>query len=129
MIEYSSFLISTEQVSYEETAKNFEKDGFFDCELGNAAILALANIMRIGIVVFTSLTNYPVITVVPRNEAIVCTTAYLAFEQLGAGHYDAVVESSIAETIPMLHTFPVNGIPSNLQISIFVLHALSKTEL
>ena len=102
MIEYSSFLISTEQVSYEETAKNFEKDGFFDCELGNAAILALANIMCIGTVVFTSLTNYPVITIVPRNEPIVCTTAYLAFEQLGAGHYDAVVESSIAETIPRI---------------------------
>ena len=80
MMEYSSFLISDEQMSYEDTAKNFENDGFFDCELGNAAILALANIWRIGIVVFTSLENYPVITIVPRNEPISCTTVYLAFE-------------------------------------------------
>jgi hypothetical protein len=94
MLEYSSFLMSAEQISYEETAKNFENDGFFDCELGNAAILALANIMRIGIVVFTSLENFSVITIVPRNEPIASTTVYLAFEQLGAGHYDAVIESA-----------------------------------
>ena len=91
MTEYSSFLISSEQISYEETAKNCESNGFFDCELGNAAILALANIMRIVMVVFTSLENYPVITIVPRNEPIVYTTVYLAFEQIAAGHYDAVI--------------------------------------
>ena len=69
-------------MSYEEIAKNFENDIFFYCKLGNATILALANIMDIGIVVFTSLENYPVITIVPRNEPLVCTTVYLAFEQL-----------------------------------------------
>ena len=98
MSEYSSFLISADQMSYEETEKSFENHGFFDCELGNAAILALANIMRIGIVVFTSLENFPVITIVSRNEPIACTTAYSAFEQLGAGHYDAVIESTIKTT-------------------------------
>ena len=35
-------------MSYEETAKSVENDGFFYCEIGNVAILALANIMRIG---------------------------------------------------------------------------------
>ena len=98
MSEYSSFLISAEQMPYEETAKSFENDGCFYCELGNAAILALANIVRIGIVVFTSLENFPVITIVPRNEPIACTTAYLAFEQLGAGHYDAVIEPTVETT-------------------------------
>ena len=51
--------------------------------------------MRIGVVVFTSLENFAVITIVPRNEPIACTTVYLAFEQLGAGHYDAVIESPV----------------------------------
>ena len=77
-------------MSHEETAKSFENDGFFYCEPGNAAILALANIMRIGVVVFTSLENFAVITIVPRNEPIACTTVYLA---LGAGHYDAVIKN------------------------------------
>ena len=94
MLEYSSFLILAEQMSYEETAKSFKNDGFY-CGLGNAAILALANIMCIGVVVFTSLENFAVITIVPRNEPIARTTVYLAFEQLGAGHYDAVIESPV----------------------------------
>jgi hypothetical protein len=107
MLEYSSFLMSAEQISYEDTAKNFENDGFFDCELGNAAILALANIMRIGIVVFTSLENFSVITIVPRNEPIASTTVYLAFEQLGAGHYDAVIESAtVAVDTTLSHEKP-----------------------
>ena len=40
------------------------------------------------------------ITIVPRNEPIACTTAYLAFEQLGAGHYDlwSVIESTVKTT-------------------------------
>ncbi len=127
MMEYSSFLISDEQMSYEDTAKNFENDGFFDCELGNAAILALANIWRIGIVVFTSLENYPVITIVPRDEPISCTTVYLAFEQLGAGHYDAVIESTVVavQTAPATekpglsedNTQPATGNHSNAHVS------------
>ena len=96
MIKYD-FCLSGEQMSYEETAKNFQNDRFFYCELGNAVIFALANILRIGIVVLTctSLGNYPVITIVPRNEPIACTTVYFAFEQLGAGHYDAVIENTV----------------------------------
>ncbi len=127
MMEYSSFLISGEQMSYEDTAKNFKNDGFFYCELGNAAILALANILRIGIVVFTSLENYPVITIVPRNEPISCTTVYLAFEQLGAGHYDAVIESTVVavQTAPAAekpglsedNTQPATGNHSNAHVS------------
>lgn len=62
--EYSSFLLTSERLAYEETAKKFLQDGFFDCELGNAVILALSNILRSSIiVVFTSLENYPVITI------------------------------------------------------------------
>ena len=68
--EYSSFLLSTERASYEETARNFECDGFFDCELGNAVILALSNILHMSLVVFTSLENYPIITIVPTTGPI-----------------------------------------------------------
>ena len=55
--------------------------------------------MRIGIVTSTSLENFPVITIVPRNGPIACTTAYLTFEQLGAGHYDAVIKSNVETTL------------------------------
>ena len=53
--EYSSFLLTNERLSNEETAKKFLQDVFFDCESGNAVILALSNILRSGVIVFTSL--------------------------------------------------------------------------
>ena len=90
--EYSSFLLSTQRASYEETAINFECDGFFYCELGNAVILALSNILHMSLVVFTSLENYPIITIVPTTGPVSNTPVYVAFEQIGAGHYDAVIE-------------------------------------
>ena len=96
MVEYSSFLLSTEHMSYEEMARYFERDGFFDCELGNAVVLALANVLCTGIIIFTSLENYPVITITPSVEPVTCTAIYIAFEQVGAGHYDAVIERSVA---------------------------------
>ena len=123
-MEYSSFLISGKQMSYEDTAENFENDGIFYCELGNAAILALANILRICIVVFTSLENYPVIAIVPRNEPISCTTVYLPFEQLGAGH-DAVIESTVVavQTAPSqdLAKITHNQLPVIIQTRTFLI--------
>ena len=90
--EYSSFLLTNERLSYEETAKKFLQDGFFDCELGNAVILALSNILRSSVIVFTSLENYPIITIVPENDPLSKVPVYLAFEQTGPGHYDGVTE-------------------------------------
>ncbi len=95
--------------------------------VGNAAILALANILRIGIVVFTSLENYPVITIAPRNESISCTTVCLAFEQLGAGHYDAVIESTVVavQTAPAteiaLAKITHNQLPVIIQMPTFLI--------
>ena len=43
-------------------------------------------------VVFTLLENYPIITIVPKTGAVSNTPVYVAFEQTGAGHYDAVIE-------------------------------------
>ena len=86
--EYSSFLLSAEHSLYEETARNFN-----DCELGNAVILALSNILRTGFVVFTSLENYPTITIVPKYDPVSNIPVYLAFNQNGPGHYDGVIES------------------------------------
>ena len=90
--EYSSFLLTSERLSYEETAKKFLQDGFFDCELGNAVILALSNILRSSVIVVTSLENYPIITIVPENDPLSNVPVYLVFEQTVPGHYDGVTE-------------------------------------
>ena len=98
-VEYSSFLLSAEHLSYEETAKNFEQDGFFDCELENAVNLALANVLRTSLVAFTSLENYPILTIFPKNDPVSNVPVYLAFEQIGPGHYDAVIQSGTNEEL------------------------------
>ena len=93
--EYSSFLSSKEHSSYEEIANNFLHDGFFDCELGNAVILALSNVLHVSFVIFTSFENFPVITIVPRCDTLSeAVPGYLVYEHVGAGHYDAVIENA-----------------------------------
>ena len=98
-VEYSSFLLSVEHSSYEETAKRFDQDGFFDCELGNAVNSALANILRTSLVVFSSLENYPILRIIPKNDPVSNVPVYLAFEQIGPGHYDAVIQSGTNEEL------------------------------
>ena len=36
------------------------------------------------------------ITIVPRIEPLTNTPAYLAFEQIGARHYDTVIENAVS---------------------------------
>ena len=98
-VENSSFLLSVEHSSYEETAKRFDQDRFFDCELGNAVNLALANILRTSLVVFRSLENYPILTIIPKNDPVSNVPVYLAFEQIGPSHYDAVIQSGTSEEL------------------------------
>ena len=43
--EYTSYLVASDRKEFEDTAHRFADGGFFDCELGNAAPLALANIL------------------------------------------------------------------------------------
>jgi len=51
-------------------ANNFVNKGFFDCELGNATPLALANILQVPLVIISSIENFPVIPVVPRENSL-----------------------------------------------------------
>ena len=41
--EYRSYLVASDRNDFEDTAQHFSERGFFDCELGNAVPLALAN--------------------------------------------------------------------------------------
>lgn len=54
--------------------------------------LAIANVLRINIVLFTSMENFPVIPVTPLCDICTTHTLYLSFNHFGSGHYDPVVE-------------------------------------
>jgi hypothetical protein len=91
-VEYQSFLSATHLFS---EAESFRQRGVFSGELGDLVATAMANALQMPIVMFTSLTHFPVATVMPTyKEARTAHPICLAFTQFGAGHYDAVIPKS-----------------------------------
>ena len=84
---YQHFLTG-EQI-FESEAKLFLNNGHFATDLGNAMPLAMANALKLPIVIFTEMENMPVLPITPR-ETIKCMPIFLTFDQSGPGHYDAV---------------------------------------
>ena len=85
--EYQSFLDGDYTVADE--APQFLQQGYFYGPLGNTMVLAISNALGLPIIVFSSANHYLVINIAPR----VCRAPiplYVAFNQSGAGHYDAV---------------------------------------
>ena len=84
---YQHFLTG-EQI-FDTEAKLFLNNGHFATDLGNAMPLAMANALKLPIVIFTEMENMPVLPITPR-ETIKCMPIFLTFDQSGPGHYDAV---------------------------------------
>ena len=58
--EYTAFLTGSEKSTFEETTRTFLEPGVFDCELGNSVLLSLINVLKLPIVIFSSIDSYPV---------------------------------------------------------------------
>lgn len=84
---YRAFLTNEQPLDTEAYA--FFTDGHFASELGNSMPLAMANVLKLPIVVISKMENIPVIPVTPR-ETLQCIPLYIAFDHSGPGHYDAV---------------------------------------
>ena len=65
--EYASYLDLTHGEYFKNMANKFVNRGFFDCELGNATPLALANVLQVPLVIMSSTEKFPVIPVIPRE--------------------------------------------------------------
>lgn len=85
---YEPFLTSGQNYISEVMA--FLQDGHFAAELGNSMPLAASNALRIPIVVFTSILNFPVLPLSPRESVLSENPIFLAYDMNYAGHYDAV---------------------------------------
>ena len=85
--EYEGF---TPDVNVVEEAEKFLQDGFFHGELADTIVLALSNLLGVPLIIFSSSASHPVITITPRQLKIP-VPLYLAYNQYGAGHYDAAV--------------------------------------
>ena len=94
--DYEPFL--TSEQNYYTGAVAFLQGGHFAEELGNSMPLAASNALRIPILVFTSMLNFPVLPVYPRENVLNENPIFLAYDMEFAGHYDAV------ESIPRMTT-------------------------
>ena len=83
---YQQFLTTTTVATEVE---KFCQSGFFQSELGNCTITALANVLEVSIVVITSIPNMPFIRVDPRKLSV-SYPIFVAFNQHGPGHYDGI---------------------------------------
>ena len=101
--EYQNFV--GDSCDVKEEAQKFMNRGYFFGPLGDTMVLAVANALGIQVIIFSSAHHYPLIYITPR----VCKTSiplYVAFNQGGPGHYDAVIASTCGPTPspPMTHT-------------------------
>ena len=92
---YKPFLTGGQ--TFEDEAKAFLNDGHFAAELGNSMPLAMANVLCLPIVIMTPMENLPVLPITPR-ECIQCMPIFIAFDQSGAGHYDAVSQMPFSDS-------------------------------
>ena len=84
--------ITNDVVEYEEQLKNFKKLGVYSREIVNVMALSLTNVLRLNMVLFTSMENFPLIPISPLKKICTHQPLYLAFNHLDSGHYDSVVE-------------------------------------
>ena len=86
---YQSFLTSDQ---LHEQAQSFLNSGTFAGDIGDLVVQALANVLKIPIVVFTSVESMPTIVVTPPNVVTEnIQPLHLAYNAHGPGHYDAAV--------------------------------------
>ena len=93
--EYKNF-ITSQETSFQQLANSYRSHGVFAGELGNIMVVGIANVLKINLVLFTSMQRMGTIPIVPRGKALISYPLYLAFNHSGCGHHDAVVESVYA---------------------------------
>ena len=92
---YEPFL--TSEQDYEVEANAFLQDGHFASELGNSMPLAASNALRISVVVFTGMLNFPVLPICPRDRTLSDNPIYLAYDMRFAGHYDGIEQQTTVQ--------------------------------
>ena len=95
--EHEEF-VTTQEISFKELANSYRRHGVFEGELGNIMAVGLASVLRINMVLFTSMEKMKTIQIVLREKVLCNAALYLAFNNCGCGHNDAVVESIKQDT-------------------------------
>ena len=92
--ELLAFFPSQDRNEITQTAKQFRRQGVFDTALGDFVIRVCAELLRVPIMVVTSLSSLPYVPFVPSNP-LSRQFMYVAYHYYGAGHYDATRKKQI----------------------------------
>lgn len=85
-------------VNFEKEIEQFCQPSNFTGELGVLMALAMANVLKMPIKIFSSWENYPIITIPPRQQLDGMPRLLLSFNAAGIGHYDYVCrENDLSE--------------------------------
>ena len=82
--------------NFENEVERFSHRGYFTGELGNPMVLAMANVLKIPIVIFSSLENFPTIPILPCQQLHGMPSLFLSFNAAGCGHYDYVCREKLS---------------------------------
>lgn len=92
-------------INIEQEAPQFLLSGVYLGSLGDAMLMAIANVLNMNIFVLTSVANMPFLIVSPRCQAKVPNPVVIAYNQSGNGHYSGVI-------IPHKATLPKTNVQS-----------------
>ena len=85
---YQSFLTHSQLC---EQAQQFLQDGEYSGDMGDLVLPALVNVLSLPVIVFTSVENMPVMTLLPISSVPTDShPLFIAYNQDGSGHYYAV---------------------------------------
>lgn len=105
--EYSKLLVS-HMISFKEEAQAFKKKGYFKAEMSNLLPIAAAKVLRVPVVVFTSLQHFPIVPVVPSDAIIIGSCVHVAYNAAGfGGFYDVGTYVSNTVVLPKIMTDPL----------------------
>ena len=86
-------------MDYETESSKYTQSGVFSSDLGDAMLLGLANVLRLRIVVFSSIDSWPYFIIHPRTVPLDCPPILLAYLQSGPGHYSLAVKKEAVEQV------------------------------
>ena len=73
-----------------EEAELFYNDGHFSSEFGNSLILAISNVLKLPIIVSTTISNFQLLPIFSRDPRNCEEMLLVAFNDFRLGHYDAM---------------------------------------
>ena len=92
--EYRKFFEGAPEFDYETEVQKYLKPGVFSSTLGDAMLFGLSSVLRLPLVVFTSIESWPCMTIHPRSIPLDPMPILLAYLQAGPGHYSLAVRKT-----------------------------------